>query len=183
MCTPSTQHVCSALAILQACGSLLQKILKCKKTCNCTPLPGRRRSGSEHHSAHLSCPSTRPRGTVTWLCLGKESTCRARNKADFPPSPPHSSRRGHVPYQAASSAGELNAVDVSFFNMHAMTCNFSGFLSQIPRPDCSETNLDQRLKALRLGRKSVVAVLAAGPNTTEPSRLPPGRTALLLRND
>ena len=51
--------------------------------------------------------------------------------------------------RTASSAGKLNAVDVSFFNMHAMTCNFSGFLCQIPRPDCLETNLDQRLKALR----------------------------------
>ena len=104
-CAPRTQHVCSALAILQP-GA----VASCKKSSSArrpiqhdyTPLPGRRRSGSEHHragavGAHLSfCPSTGPRSTVAWLCLGRENTCSAGNKADFPPSPPHPSRRGHA---------------------------------------------------------------------------------------
>ena len=69
-----------------------------------------------------------------------------------------------------SRAGKLNVVGVCFFNMHAMTCNFSGLFSQIPRPHCLEINpltvLHQRLKALRDARHGH-PVLAAGPNTSQ----------------
>ena len=145
----------------------------------CTPLPGRRRSVSEHHSAHLSfCPSTRPRGTVAWLCLGRESTCSARKQSRLSSVATSSLPAGP---RTASSAGKLNAVGVSFFNMHEMISQ-AFRVCQIPRPDCLEgiplTNLDQRLKALRDASQSSSSCRWT---KHQPGRLPPSRTAVLLR--